>query len=103
MCQQYVDLARGVRAPGAADEDLPGCLACAGLGDQRAFGDLYDTTVGQVHRLAVLLADGDAQRASELVRRTYGEVWRRASAYRESDGRPLTWVLGLTRSVAHAA
>ena len=72
-------------------------------GDQRAFADLYDATVGQVHRLAVLLTDGDRERASELVRRTYGEVWRRAATYRESEGRPLTWVLGLTRSLAPAA
>ncbi len=104
MCEQYGARARGGR-DGCLDldEQPPGCLDCAARGDQRAFADLYDATVGQVHRLAVLLTDGDRERASELVRRTYGEVWRRAATYRESEGRPLTWVLGLTRSLAPAA
>ncbi len=98
MCQDYA----GGPGGSTTSTTLTGCLECTARGDRTAFADLYDDTVGAVHRLALLRCRGDERAAADAVRRTYVAVWERSSTFRPDEHRPRTWVLAVAQSLGRA-
>ncbi len=67
--------------------------------DKAAFSDFYDLTNGQIFTLAFhILRDQHA--ASEVTLDVFMQVWSTAADYELLNGRPLNWLLGITRNCA---
>lgn len=66
-------------------------LARAGLGDEEAFGELYDATVSLVFGV-VLKVVKDPTHAEEVAQEVFTEIWRLAPRYEASRGSASSWV-----------
>lgn len=67
--------------------------------DEAALSEFYDATLGRVYGLALRIT-GRADAAEDVVVEAYHQAWREARRYDPLRGRPLTWLLTLTRSRA---
>jgi RNA polymerase sigma-70 factor (ECF subfamily) len=81
--------------------DLPDreLLASVAAGDARAFSRLYDRFSTLVFSLAVKILR-DAAAAEDLAQEVFVQIWERAACYDPRLGRPVTWVVTLTRNRA---
>lgn len=68
-------------------------------GDEQALGAFYDATLGKVYGLALRIT-GRPDAAEDVAAEVYHQVWRQAGRYDVGRGRPLTWLLTMTRSRA---
>lgn len=71
-------------------------LRLAGLGDQAAFGELYDSISGLVHGI-VLKVVRDPSQTEEVVQEVFVEIWRLAPRYDAERGT----VIGWAATIAH--
>ncbi len=88
-------------APEQADaasvsDPLGRLLKLAGLGDQAAFGELYDSISGLVHGI-VLKVVRDPSQTEEVVQEVFVEIWRLAPRYDAERGT----VTGWAATIAH--
>lgn len=89
-----------VRAePDASELRLRAWLVAIGIGDEQAFGEFYDATLGRVYGLALRITR-DAQTAEEAAEDVYWQVWRQALRFDAERGNAMTWLLTITRSRA---
>lgn len=68
-------------------------------GDEASLEDFYGETCRRVLGLATRIL-GDRERAEEAMLDVYAQVWQKAASFRSSRGRPMTWVLTMTRNRA---
>jgi RNA polymerase sigma factor (sigma-70 family) len=79
--------------------ELAQLLAQAGLGDRRAFAQLYERSSG--HLLAVLLRiQRDRAQAEDLLQEVYVSVWKAAASFDAARSQPLTWLTHIARNRA---
>ena len=79
--------------------ELAQLLAHAGLGDRRAFAQLYERTSG--HLLAVVLRiQRDRAQAEDLLQEVYVSVWKAAASFDAARSQPLTWLTHIARNRA---
>ena len=81
------------------DEALAALIRRAADKDEGALGTLYDQTNPQVYGLAFRIL-GDPMIAEEVTLDVYMQVWRQASHFDHSRGKPFVWLTMLTRSRA---
>ena len=74
-------------------------LAAIAKGDEQALGALYDATVGRVYGLALRIVRR-REAVEEVVEDVFLQVWQQAGRYDIARGKPLTWLLTITRSRA---
>jgi RNA polymerase sigma-70 factor (ECF subfamily) len=94
-------------APGAVppsawserSQELAQLLARAGLGDRRAFAELYDKTSGYLFGV-VLRIQRDRAVAEELLQEIYVTLWRSAAGFDAARSQPLTWLTHIARNRA---
>jgi RNA polymerase sigma-70 factor (ECF subfamily) len=91
--------AKPADAPPRADEEASELLARTARHDREALGALYDRTASLLHGLALRIL-GDRAAAEDVTIEVYLQVWRQASTYDPARGRPLAWLLTLTRTRA---
>jgi RNA polymerase sigma-70 factor (ECF subfamily) len=82
--------------PDLTDAEL---LRRIAAGDTEAFGQLYDRTSRVLFSMARQILRNDAA-AEDLLQDVYVQVWDRAGSFDESLGRPITWLMTLTRNRA---
>jgi RNA polymerase sigma-70 factor (ECF subfamily) len=87
-------------APAAAwserSQQLAQLLARTGLGDRRAFAQLYDKTSG--HLFAVVLRiQRERAVAEEVLQEIYITLWRQAAGFDAARSQPLTWLTHIAR------
>ncbi|MEV4556210.1 sigma-70 family RNA polymerase sigma factor [Kitasatospora sp. NPDC049285] len=82
--------------PGRPGPDLKELLGRVALGDQNAFGKLYDAVAGPVLGLVRRVLRDPAQ-SEEVAQEVLLEVWRKAAHYRPERGEVMAWVL----TIAH--
>ena len=82
--------------PDPTDAEL---LRRIAAGDAEAFGQLYDRTSRVLFSMARQILRNDAA-AEDLLQDVYVQVWDRAGSFDESLGRPITWLITLTRNRA---
>ncbi len=80
-------------------QELAQLLARAGLGDRRAFAELYDKTSGYLFGV-VLRIQRDRAVAEELLQEIYIALWRSAAGFDAARSQPLTWLTHIARNRA---
>lgn len=84
---------------GERSQELAQLLAKAGLGDRRAFAELYDKTSGYLFGV-VLRIQRDRALAEELLQEVYITLWRSAAGFDAARSQPLTWLTHIARNRA---
>jgi RNA polymerase sigma-70 factor (ECF subfamily) len=79
--------------------ELSALLARTGLGDRRAFAELYDRTSSHLYAV-VLRIQRDRALAEDLLQEVYVSVWRAASGFDAARSQPLTWLTSIARNRA---
>lgn len=77
-------------------EELAHLLARTGLGDRRAFAELYERTSGYLFGV-VLRIQRDRAVAEELLQEIYVTLWRQAGGFDAARSQPLTWLTHIAR------
>ena len=83
--------------PGA-DAALEACIARIAGGEQDALADLYGRTRPAIYGFALSIVK-NAHDAEDILHDVYLQVWNAASGYRR-QGRPMAWLLTITRNLA---
>jgi RNA polymerase sigma-70 factor, ECF subfamily len=68
-------------------------------GDREAFSALYDQYSGVLYATALKILN-DAKEAEDVLQEVFVQIWDKAGNYNPNLGRPLTWLLTLTRNKA---
>lgn len=87
----------GVRSEAGSDEAL---VALVAMGDQDALTALVRRLQGQVFGLARRVLDGDGARAEEVAQEAFLRLWRHAGSFDVRRGSVRAWVLTITRNLA---
>lgn len=74
-------------------------LRQSAAGDTTAFAQLYDRTCRVLFAIARQILRDDAL-AEDLLQDVYLQVWEKAGAYDPALGKPMTWLITLTRNRA---
>lgn len=80
-------------------QELAQLLGRTGLGDRRAFAELYDKTSGYLFGV-VLRIQRDRAVAEELLQEIYITLWRSAAGFDAARSQPLTWLTHIARNRA---
>lgn len=83
----------------AQDAHLVILLGRMADGDENALGQFYDATLGKVYGLALRIT-GKPEAAEDVAAEVFHQAWRQAEQYNADRGRPLAWLLTVTRSRA---
>jgi RNA polymerase sigma-70 factor (ECF subfamily) len=107
-----MDLERGLPARGGrpggrgvgdrvieATTDLETLLDQVAAGDRQAFASIYAATSSKLFGI-VLRIIGDRALAEDILQEAYVKIWRNASSYERSSGRPVTWLVAVARNTA---
>ena len=84
-------------ASGDASDQLGQLLSRCGLGDQAAFGALYQATSAKLYGIALRILRREAW-AEEALQEAYVKIWRHAETYDPARGRPMTWMINVVRN-----
>jgi RNA polymerase sigma-70 factor (ECF subfamily) len=85
---------RSVKTESSEDEiKLLHRIAC---GDRAAFAQLYDQCSGILFATALKVLQ-DGKEAEDVLQEVFLQIWDKAGHYDPNLGRPLTWILTLTR------
>jgi len=84
---------------GERSQELAQLLGRTGLGDRRAFAELYDKTSGYLFGV-VLRIQRDRAVAEELLQEIYVTLWRSAAGFDAARSQPLTWLTHIARNRA---
>jgi RNA polymerase sigma-70 factor (ECF subfamily) len=79
--------------------ELAQLLARSGLGDRRAFAQLYEKTSAHLYAV-VLRIQRDRTLAEDLLQEVYVSVWKAAAGFDAAQSQPLTWLTSIARNRA---
>ena len=82
-------------------KELEACIAGVATGDQTAFAELYDHCSRAVFAYAVSVLHAP-DRADDAVQDAFLKIWRAAPNY-DAKGKPMAWILRITRNLCPAA
>ena len=68
-------------------------------GESGALGEFYDAHAGKLFAFALRILN-DPKEAEDTVQEVFLQIWAKAAAYDHEQGRPLAWVITLTRNRA---
>ena len=80
-----------------ASDELGRLLSRCSLGDQAAFGALYEATCAKLFGVALRMLRREAW-AEEALQEAYVKIWRHADSYNPARGRPMTWMINVVRN-----
>lgn len=90
-------MAAGPSAAREASERLGQLLSRCSLGDQAAFGELYEATSAKLFGVSLRILRREAW-AEEALQEAYVKIWRHADSYNPGRGRPMTWMINVVRN-----
>jgi RNA polymerase sigma-70 factor (ECF subfamily) len=82
-----------------ASDDLVETIRRIGAGDQRGFSAFYDRFSGLIYSTALRVLS-DPEDAEDVAQEVFFMLWEKAPMYDPSRGKPLTWVITMTRNRA---
>lgn len=78
-------------------EALGALLARCGLGDQRAFSELYRFTSAKLFGVALRILRREAW-AEEVLQESFVNIWNYAAEYAADKSAPMTWMTSIVRN-----
>lgn len=79
------------------NKELETCIARIATGDQAAFAALYDACSRSMFAYAVSVLHAP-ERADDVVQDAFLKIWRAAPSY-DAHGKPMAWILRITRNL----
>jgi RNA polymerase sigma-70 factor (ECF subfamily) len=83
----------------SAESDDLALLASVGRGDRQAFSQFYDRFSRPIYTLAIAILHSQTE-AEDALQEVMTKIWGKASSYNPRAGKPLSWVMTLTRNHA---
>jgi RNA polymerase sigma factor (sigma-70 family) len=80
-------------------EALIAAMLATGLGDRRAFRQVYRMTSAKLFGICVRIC-GARQTAEDVLQEVYLTIWRRAPSFEPSRGSPIAWLATIARNRA---
>ena len=80
-------------------EALLAALLATGLGNRRAFQQVYQMTSAKLFGICVRIC-GERQTAEDVLQEVYLTIWRRAPSFEPSRGSPIAWLATIARNRA---
>jgi RNA polymerase sigma-70 factor (ECF subfamily) len=81
------------------EPDEGALLRRVGQGNREAFTELYDRLSGLVYSLAFRVLN-DSKEAEDIIQDLFLQIWDKAGSYDPNLGKPISWILTLTRNKA---
>lgn len=78
-------------------EHLAALLARAGLGDRRAFEEVYRATHSKLFAVSLRIVR-ERQLAEEVLQDSFVAIWNHASDYAQAKSAPTTWMTAIVRN-----
>jgi len=82
--------------PDPQDVYLADLMSRTAVGDQQAFGELYDLTVSRVYG-SVLHVLRSPEHAEEVTQEVFSELWQQAARYDPSRASVFSWMMTIAR------
>ncbi|MDA7645062.1 sigma-70 family RNA polymerase sigma factor [bacterium] len=82
-----------------AESDDLALLASVGRGDRQAFSEFYDRFSRPIYTLTIAILHSQTE-AEDALQEVMTKIWGKASSYNPRAGKPLSWVMTLTRNHA---
>lgn len=93
--------ARGCGGPSMTQDPvharLAGLLARSGVGDRKAFADLYEETRSKLFAVSLRIVR-ERQLAEEVLQDSFVNIWNHAGDYAQAKSAPLTWMTAIVRN-----
>ena len=83
--------------PNVANERLVALLAQAGLGNRRAFADLYEATKSKLFAVSLRIVR-ERHIAEEVLQDSFVNIWNNATKYAVAQSAPMTWMTAIVRN-----
>ena len=80
-----------------ANEVLADLLARCGLGDRKAFADLYETTKSKLFAVSLRIVR-ERHIAEEVLQDSFVSIWNNAGKYTADKSAPMTWMTAIVRN-----
>jgi len=81
----------------ATPDQLAALLARAGLGDRRAFEEVYRATRSKLFAVSLRIVR-ERQLAEEVLQDSFVAIWNHASDYAQAKSAPTTWMTAIVRN-----
>lgn len=86
-------------AAAAQNARLAALLARCGIGEQRAFAELYEATSAKLFGVALRILRRQDW-AEDVLQESYVNIWRHAADYAVAKSAPVTWMTSIVRNRA---
>ena len=83
--------------PNVSNERLVALLAQAGLGNRRAFADLYEATKSKLFAVSLRIVR-ERHIAEEVLQDSFVNIWNNATKYAVAQSAPMTWMTAIVRN-----
>ena len=80
-----------------ANEVLADLLARCGLGDRKAFADLYEATKSKLFAVSLRIVR-ERHIAEEVLQDSFVSIWNNAGKYTADKSAPMTWMTAIVRN-----
>ena len=79
------------------NDKLAALLARAGIGDKKAFAELYDTTKSKLFAVSLRIVR-ERHLAEEVLQDSFVNIWNNAAGYATAKSAPMTWMTAIVRN-----
>jgi RNA polymerase sigma-70 factor (ECF subfamily) len=79
------------------NEQLAALLSRTGLGDRRAFSELYESTKSKLFAVSLRIVR-ERHLAEEVLQDSFVNIWNHAAQYATAKAAPLTWMTAIVRN-----
>ena len=84
-------------ADATANDQLAALLAQCGLGNRRAFAELYDATKSKLFAVSLRIVR-ERHIAEEVLQDSFVNIWNNAGRYAAARSAPMTWMTAIVRN-----
>ena len=84
-------------AGATADDRLAALLAQCGLGNRRAFAELYEATKSKLFAVSLRIVR-ERHIAEEVLQDSFVNIWNNAGRYAAAKSAPMTWMTAIVRN-----
>jgi len=83
--------------PSPSADHLADLMARTGMGDRRAFAELYESTKSKLFGVSLRIVH-ERQIAEEVLQDSFVKIWHHAAEYATAKSAPMTWMSAIVRN-----